>query len=102
MLRYTLLRFLVFFGCLAVLWLLGLRDEEDMLLLVAGAALLSAVISYFLLRRFREDYSTQLATRLEERSAARRVRAAGRPSDEDAEDAEVSRPRPAEGDGDFR
>lgn len=102
MLRYTLLRFLVFFGCLALLWLVGLRDEEDMLLLVAGAALLSAVISYFALRRFREDYSTQLASRLEERSSAKQGRRADRPSDEEAEDAEVARPRPAEGDGEFR
>lgn len=100
MLRYTLLRFLVFFGCLAVLWLVGLRDEEDMLLLVAGAALLSAVISYVALRRFREDYSAQLATRLEERAAAKRARASRRPSDEAVEDAEVA--RPGEGDGDFR
>ena len=100
MLRYTLLRFLVFFGCLAVLWLLGLRDEEDMLLLVAGAAVLSALISFVVLRRFREDYSAQLATRLEERSAARRDRASRRPTDEDAEDAEIA--RPVEGDGDFR
>ncbi|MFQ6172295.1 DUF4229 domain-containing protein [Oryzobacter sp. R7] len=102
MLRYTLLRVLVFFGCLAALWLLGLRDEEDMLLLVAGAAVLSAVISYVALRRFREDYSAQLAARLEERSATKRARAADRPSDEDVEDAEVARPRPTDGEGDFR
>ena len=100
MLRYTLLRFLVFFGCLAVLWLAGLRDEEDMLILVVGAALLSAVISYFALRRFREDYSAQLATRLEERSAAKHAAAPGPPTDEDDEDAEVGRSR--DGDGDFR
>ena len=73
-LRYTLLRFLVFFGCLAVLWLAGLRDEEDMLMLVVGAALLSAAVSFVVLRRFREDYSAQLATRLEERSAAKQAR----------------------------
>lgn len=100
MLRYTLLRILVFFGCLAVLWLLGLRDREEMPLLVVGAALLSAVISFFALRRFREEYSAQLATRLEQRSAARRSSAARPAPDEDAEDAEVGRRR--EGDDDFR
>ncbi|WP_392543179.1 DUF4229 domain-containing protein [Oryzobacter telluris] len=98
MLRYTLLRALVFFGCLAVLWLLGLRDEEDMLLLVAGAALASAVISFFALRRFREDYSAQLATRLEQRAAQKSGARTDGPTDEDAEDAEVRR----EGDADFR
>jgi len=89
-LRYTVLRLLVFLGCLALLWLLGLRGEEDLLLLVVGAALLSAVISYFALRRFREDYSAQLARKLEERSAAKRTAAPKPSQDEVAEDAEVS------------
>ena len=89
MLRYTLLRLLVFLGCVAALWLLGLRGEEDLLLLVAGAALLSAVISYFALRRFREDYSAQLAAKIDQRTAAKQSQP-GRPNDEDAEDAEVS------------
>ena len=60
-----------------------------MLLLVAGAALLSAVVSFFALRRFREDYSAQLAARLDERAAAKQAHPAP-PTDEDAEDAEVS------------
>jgi hypothetical protein len=96
-LRYTVLRLLVFLGCLALLWLVGLRGEEDLLLLVVGAALLSAVISYVALRRFREEYSAQLATRIEQRTAAKRGRPATSPSDEDAEDAETSRD-----DGTFR
>jgi hypothetical protein len=99
-LRYTLLRFLVFFGCLAVLWLAGLRDEEDMLILVVGAALLSAAVSFVVLRRFREDYSAQLATKLEQRSAAKQATGPGAPTDEDVEDAEVGRSR--DGDEDFR
>lgn len=90
MLRYTLLRLLVFLGCLCVLWLAGLRGEEDVLLLVVGAALLSAVISYFALRRFREDYSAQLAERIDRRTAAKRSSHEVRASDEDAEDAETS------------
>jgi hypothetical protein len=90
-LRYTLLRLLVFLGCLAALWLLGLRGEKDVLLLVVGAALLSAVISYFGLRRFREAYSAQLAETIDRRSAAKRARSDGRSTDEDAEDAETTR-----------
>lgn len=100
MLRYTVLRLLVFFGVLSALWLLGLRGQENMLLLVAGAALLSAVISYFGLRRFREDYSAQLAQKIEQRMEAKQAKqaAAGAGStDEDAEDAEVAR-----GDDTFR
>ena len=71
MVRYTILRLLVFLGCVAALWLAGLRGEEDLLLLVAGAALLSALISYFALRRFREDYSAQLAAKIDQRTAAK-------------------------------
>ena len=90
MLRYSLLRLLVFLGCVSLLWLVGLRDRDDLFLLVVGAALLSAVISYFGLRRFREDYSAQLARKLEERSAAKRAAAPTPSQDEIAEDAEVS------------
>ena len=89
MLRYTLLRLLVFAGCLAALWLAGLRGEEDLLLLVVGAALLSAVISFFALKRFREDYSAQLAEKIDRRTAAKRAQT-GVATDEDAEDTEVS------------
>lgn len=89
MLRYTLLRLLVFAGCLAALWLAGLRGEEDLLLLVVAAALLSAVISFFALKRFREDYSAQLAEKIDRRTAAKRAQT-GVATDEDAEDTEVS------------
>ena len=90
MLRYSLLRLLVFLGCVSLLWLAGLRDRVELPYLVLGAALLSAVISYFALRRFREDYSAQLAQKIEARSAAKREAAPTRSVDEDAEDAEVS------------
>ena len=90
MLRYTLLRLLVFLGCVSLLWLAGLRDREQLPLLVVGAALLSAVISYFALRRFREDYSAQVAHKLEARAAAKKAAPAARSADELAEDAEVS------------
>ena len=84
MVRYSLLRLLIFFGVLALLWLLGLRDRDEQLILVVAAALISMVISYFVLRRFREDYSRQIAQRLERRAAEKQKRAAM--SDEAAED----------------
>ncbi|MFL6079615.1 MAG: DUF4229 domain-containing protein [Ornithinibacter sp.] len=90
MVRYSVLRLLVFLGCVSLLWLLGLRDRAVLPYLVLGAALLSAVISYFALRRFREDYSAQLAHRIEARSAAKKGAAPTRSVDEEAEDAEVS------------
>jgi hypothetical protein len=84
MLRYTLLRTLVFFGCLLVGWLAGLRGQENLIPLVLVAAIASMVISYFALRRFREDYSRQIADKLQER--AERKQHLHR--DEAAEDAE--------------
>ncbi len=87
LLRYTVLRLLVFLGCLLLLWLVGLRRQEDYLLLVVLAALLSMVISYVGLRRFREAYSAELATRIERRTAARREGGAQASTDEEVEDA---------------
>ena len=93
MIRYTLLRALIFFVCLIVFYLLGLRGEEYLVPLVLAAALSSMVISYFLLRPMRERFSEQIAQKVEERTAAKRERHAresGREStDEAAEDAEV-------------
>jgi hypothetical protein len=89
-LRYSVLRLLVFLACVSLLWLLGLRDRAELPYLVLGAALLSAAISYFALRRFREDYSAQLAHRIEARAAARKGAVPSRSADEEAEDAEVS------------
>ena len=71
MFRYTLLRTLIFLGCLLLLWLLGLRDRDEMVMLVVGSALISMVISWFGLRRMREEYSAQLAARLEREPASR-------------------------------
>jgi flagellar biosynthesis/type III secretory pathway M-ring protein FliF/YscJ len=85
MVRYTLLRILVFFGCLALLWLLGLRSSEMRVVLVVAAALLSMAVSYVVLRPFREDYSRQIAERVEARRAAR----VQRPTDEQVEDASL-------------
>jgi Protein of unknown function (DUF4229) len=110
MLRYAVLRILVFLAALALLWLLGLRGEENLLLLVVGAALLSAVVSFVALRRFREDTSAQIAARLDHRSRSRSARVADSGADEQVEDAEVEQRRAAaaqaedraDDDGDFR
>ena len=86
MIRYSLLRVLVFLGCLALLWLVGLRSQSQAALLFLGAALVSLPVSYVVLRPFREDYSRQIAERVQARRAAKE----GRVSDEDVEDAEIA------------
>lgn len=80
MVRYTLLRFLVFFGCLALLWLAGLRAHDQRPWLIVGAAVLSTVISYFALRPFREQTIENLS-----RHAQARAERHGA-TDEDIED----------------
>ncbi len=95
MLRYTVLRLLIFFGCIALLWLVGLRDRDEQLLLVVLAAVLSMVISFFALKPFREEYARQLADRLNHRTRAKQARREA-PKDEDAEDAETGEDRPEE------
>ncbi|MBC9956321.1 DUF4229 domain-containing protein [Yimella sp. cx-51] len=67
MARYTVLRLLVFFGTLCLLWLAGLRGWPLLLL----SAVVSAIISVFLLAGPREH----VAQRLEARVAERRERA---------------------------
>ena len=46
--RYSILRLLIFFGVLLALWLVGIRDNP--VLLLAFSAIISAVLSYVLLR----------------------------------------------------
>jgi hypothetical protein len=90
-LRYTVLRLLVFLGCLVFFWLVGLRNDQILLLLVSAVA--SLVISFFLLRRQRDQFSAQIADRIDRRQETRRqareAGAADADSDEAAEDAEV-------------
>lgn len=95
MVRYSVLRLLIFFGVLAALWLLGLRGPDQQLLLLVLAAAISMAISVVVLRPFREDYSRQLAKRLEGRARAKQQRSTG--SDELAEDTEDEGPKGAEG-----
>jgi hypothetical protein len=86
MVRYSLLRILIFFGCLAVFWLAGLRSAEQGPILVVLAGLSSMAISFFVLKPFREDASRAVAERIEKRQAAKQ----GRPTDEQLEDLEDS------------
>jgi mannitol-specific phosphotransferase system IIBC component len=86
MVRYTVLRLLIFFGVLAALWLLGLRDRDEQLVLLVLSAVISMAISLVVLKRFRDDYSEQIAERLQRRAEAKQQHA--RRSDEQAEDAE--------------
>lgn len=93
MLRYSVLRLLIFFGVLSLLWLLGLRDQDQQWMLLVGSALISMVLSYFVLARFREESTRQLAERVQRRTEAKQAAAATgggtvRGRDEDAEDTE--------------
>lgn len=63
--RYTLLRFLVFFGILAAFYLAGLRG----FLLLIVAALASTAVSYFVLNQFRAETEQVVQHKIEERSA---------------------------------
>ena len=93
MLRYSILRLLIFFGVLSLLWLLGLRDRNEQWQLLVLSALISMVLSYFLLARFREESTRQLAERVQKRTEAKQ-----RSIDPDAaaEDAEDERRGPVE------
>ena len=89
MLRYSVLRLLVFFGVAGVLWLLGLRDQEEMIVLVLLAGIISLGISAIVLKPFRDQASDEIARKVQER----RARRAGHPTPADrdaaAEDAEA-------------
>jgi len=84
MLRYSVLRLLIFFGVLSLLWLLGLRDPGQRWMLLVLSALISMVLSYFVLGRFREESTQRIAEVVERRTAAKQHRG----QDENAEDAE--------------
>ncbi len=85
-LRYSVMRLMIFFGCLILFWLIGLRSQDQQPLLLVLSALTSLVVSYFFLRRDRDAMSNRLAAKVEERAERRRA-AVG--EDEEAEDAEL-------------
>lgn len=92
MVRYSVLRLLLFFGFLLAFYLVGLRA----LWLVLAAALGSMVVSFYLLRGPREEFSRRIAERVDRR-AQRITNAQADASVEDVEAAndgsEASRPR---------
>jgi hypothetical protein len=83
--RYTLLRILIFFGFLFLFWLIGLRDQPWLLLGLAAIA--SAAASYILLRGMRDEITAKLVERHEAKVEGRRPQV-DPTSDEAAEDAE--------------
>jgi hypothetical protein len=83
-LRYSVLRMLLFFGCLLILWLVGLRDPAWLLVVTALA---SVTLSYFLLRGPREQLARGLADRVAGRLPGSGEQ--GPPADAVAEDAEA-------------
>jgi len=91
MARYTVLRLMIFFGLLCVLWLLGLRDASQRWWLLGLSALGSMAVSYFVLQGPRAQFSASIARRVDER--ARRAEL-GRTHDID----EVAEDTEAEGD----
>lgn len=86
-LRFTLLRLMIFFGCLIVYWLIGLRSEAQQPWLLLASAVTSVILSFFLLRRERDRMSEKIAEKVDRRLQARQEGVHG--EDEDAEDAEL-------------
>ena len=85
MVRYTLLRILIFFGFFFLFWLMGLRNNP--VLLLGFSAIASAAASYILLRGMRDEITAKLVDRHEAKVEGRRLQA-DPTSDEAAEDAE--------------
>jgi hypothetical protein len=83
--RYTVMRLMIFAGFLALLSLL----RVPMIWAAVGAALLSMVVSYFLLARDREVIAAGLERRVEDRISRRRSQVDSERSAEDEEDAEL-------------
>lgn len=89
MVRYTVLRLLIFFGFLTLFWLIGLRNNP--VLLLVAAAIASAAASYVLLRGMRDEVTARLMERHEAKLQARQQR--GPAIDELAEDREADAER---------
>lgn len=91
MLRYSVLRVMIFFGVLMALWLAGLKGPDNQWKLLVLSALISMVLSYFVLARFREESTQKLAERIRARAEAKQSGQGARGvhgQDEAAEDAE--------------
>lgn len=92
MVRYSLLRILIFFGFLFLFWLIGIRDNP--VLLLGASAIASAAASYILLRGMRDEITARLVERHEAKVESKGL--VDPASDEAAEDAEDERPLPGE------
>ncbi|MEO8827269.1 DUF4229 domain-containing protein [Lapillicoccus sp.] len=86
MLKYTVFRLMIFLACLLLFWLVGLRSPDQQVLLLLLSAGTSLVISFFVLRRQRDEFSERVAARVERRQKARQTIVS---EDELAEDAEL-------------
>ncbi len=84
MVRYSLLRILIFFGFLFLFWLIGLRNNP--VLLLGASAIASAAASYILLRGMRDEITAKLIERHEAKLDGKQT--VDPTSDEFAEDAE--------------
>ncbi len=89
MLRYSVLRLLVFFGVAGALWLLGLRDTDEMIVLLLLAGVVSLVISAVVLKPFRDQASDEIARKVEQRRARRAEQPTAAEQDAAAEDSEA-------------
>lgn len=91
MLRYTVLRLLIFFGFSLLFWLVGLR--HDPLVLIVLAAVASSITSYVLLRGMRDEMTAKMLARHAAKVEARKQE---RSEDELAEDGEADTARPGQ------
>ncbi|TQS44901.1 DUF4229 domain-containing protein [Cryptosporangium phraense] len=76
---YTVARFMVFVACVALLFLVGFRSW----FLVLGALLLSAPLSFFLLRKQREAFAQRVEGRVSQRQTDKAKLRAALAGDED-------------------
>lgn len=88
--RYSILRLLIFFGVLLALWLVGIRNNP--VLLLGLSAIISAALSYALLRGMRDEMTAKLVERHEAKLQAKQEGRLAASEDELAEDAEAERP----------
>jgi len=88
MARYSVLRLMIFFGLLCALWLLGLRDPSQRWWLLGLSAVGSMVVSFFVLREPRAQFSASIVHHLDDR-AERAEQARAHEIDEHVEDAET-------------
>jgi hypothetical protein len=85
--RYSLLRLLIFFAFLLLLWFIPWMQGHPIVLVVCAGAL-SMVTSYFALAQQRNQLAGRLAERVEARQSVRQERERATRTDEDDEDDE--------------